>query len=264
MRTRILVLLSVAALLASCASKLPMPEQGNLTIACTDSFEPLVTALVDAFQERYPHVAMQVDIRNDANARERLESGKADVALLAGSLDPQPDGWQQRPLALEGLALIVHPSRAVSEVGLAQLQMVFSGRTTSWDALGDAVGEILPVSRENGSAARDAFQDTVLRDKAVTSLAILMPSSAAVVEYVAAHPDAIGYVAAHWAAGVKTLQVEGSLPTPGAAKQGTYPLVMTGYLVWGANPTAEAQVFLDFAASPAGRTIIANAGYAVP
>jgi len=142
--------------------------------------------------------------------------------------------------------------------------MVFSGRTTSWDALGDAAGEIQPVSRENGSAARNTFQDTVLREKAVTSLSILMPSSAAVAEYVAAHPDAIGYVAALLAAGAKSLRVEGSLPTPDAVKQGAYPLVMTAYLVWRGSPKAEALAFLDFAASPAGRSAIANAGYTVP
>lgn len=264
MRARILLLLAAVALLASCAAKLPMPDQGSLAIVCTDSFEPLAAALADAFQERYPHVAVQVDVRNDANARERLESGKADVAVLAGSLDPLPAGWQQRPLALEGLAVIVHPGRAVSEVGLAQLQMVFSGRVTSWDVLGDASGEIQPVSRENGSAARDAFQDSVLREKAITSLAILMPSSGAVAEYVAAHPDAIGYVAAHHAVGVTALRVEGSPPTADAVKRGGYPLVMNGYLVWQGSPTAETQAFIDFAASPAGRSAIANARYAVP
>ena len=265
MRARTLLILLLAAfLLTACAPRAPLPQQGDLTIVCTDSFEPLATALTGAFQERYPHVAVQVDVRNDANARGRLEDGKADVALLAGPLDPLPEGWQQRPLALEGLAVVVHPDNSLSEIGLAQTQMVFSGRTVSWDALGGGAGEIQPVSREKGSAARAAFESGLMRERAITSLAILMPSSTAVVEYVAAHPDAIGYVAAHGAAGVKMLRVEGSLPTLNAVKQGTYPLVMTGYLVWGAKPTAEAQVFLDFAASPAGRTIIANAGYAVP
>ena len=264
MRARIPLLLALAIGLSACASRIPLPEQGSLTIACTDSFEPLVSALSDAFRERHPNVAVQVDVRNDANARQRLEAGRADLALLANPPDPLPDGWQQRAVALEALALVVHPDNGLSQIGLAQTQMVFSGRIASWDALGVSGGEIQPVSRENGSAARDAFQSAVLRERAITSLAILMPSSAAVAEYVAAHPDAIGYVAVHWAAGVKALRVEGSLPTPDAVKQGTYPLVMTASLVWQTSPSAEAQAFLDFAGSPAGRTAIANAGYAVP
>lgn len=264
MRARILLLLALAIGLSACASSLPLPEQGSLTIACTDSFEPLVSALADAFRERHPNVTVQVDVRNDANARQRLEVGRADLALLANLPDALPDGWQQRAVALEALALVVHPDNGLSEIGLAQTQMVFSGRIASWDALGVGGGEIQPVSRENGSAARDAFQSAVLRERAITSLAILMPSSAAVAEYVAAHPDAIGYVAVHWAAGVKALRVEGSLPTPDAVKQGTYPLVMTASLVWQTSPSAEAQAFLDFTGSPAGRTAIANAGYAVP
>jgi phosphate transport system substrate-binding protein len=167
-------------------------------------------------------------------------------------------------VALEALALVVHPDNGLSEIGLAQTQMVFSGRIASWDALGASGGAIQPVSRENGSAARDAFQSAVLRERAITSLAILMPSSTAVAEYVAAHPDAIGYVAVHRAADVKVLRVEGILPTPGAVKQGTYPLVMVGSLVWCSNPTPEAQAFVDFASSPAGRTAVANAGYVEP
>jgi phosphate transport system substrate-binding protein len=265
MRVRmILVLLLVALVLPACASRAPLPQRGALTIACSDSFEPLASALTDAFGALYPHVVVQVDVRNNANAHDRLKEGRADVALIAGPLEPIPDDWQQRAAALEGLAVIVHPSRTLSEIGLAQTQMIFSGRILSWDAL-DGQGSIQPVSRENGSAARDTFESAVMRERAVTSLAIIMPSSAAVVEYVATHPDAIGYVAAHQAgAGTKALRVEGSLPSPDAVKQGTYPLIMTSYLVWEASPKPEAQAFLDFVANPAGRGVIVNAGYVVP
>ncbi len=266
LRRAIPALILAALIVASCSAQVRVPEEGgSLTIACSDSFLPLAQALADEFTAREPHIAVQLDIGNSRNVLERLETGKADVSLLAEPPESLPTGWQQRPIALEGLAIIVHSERLLSEAGVAQIQAMFNGRLAAWEAAGEEGGEIQPVSRENGSSARSLFESTVMGDKRVTLRAVVMPSSALVVEYVAAHPDAIGYVAAHWAdATVKALAVEGILPTPENVRVGEYPLVMVGYLVWRTAPTVEARAFAEFASSPMGRAVVVNAGYAAP
>ncbi len=254
--------------IASCSAPVRFSEQGgSLTVAGSDSFVPLARALIDEFSVRQPHIAVQLQTANGETVDEWLKTERAEVALVAGPPAPLLGRWQQRPVALEGLAVIVHSQQQLSEAGAAQIQAMFSGRLADWEALGEeeGEGEIQPVSRESGSAARRVFESTVMGDKPVTPRAIVMPTSALMVEYVAVHPDAIGYAAAHWAdATVKMLAVEGALPTREAVGGGSYPLVLTAYLVWRAAPSAEARAFADFVASSAGRAVIVGAGYAAP
>ncbi len=68
--------------------------------------------------------------------------------------------------------------------------------------------------------------------RAVTPLAVVAPSSQAVVEYVAAHPDAIGYVSMGVVGPeVKVLKIEGELPTSATVSRASYPLSRELWLV---------------------------------
>ena len=50
------------------------------------------------------------------------------------------------------------------------------------------------MSREEGSATRELFEERVMDEERVALTAVVMSTSSTVVEYVAAHRDAIGYV----------------------------------------------------------------------
>ena len=52
---------------------------------------------------------------------------------------------------------------------------------------------IVVISREEGSGTRDAFETMAMNGAHVTRTALVMPSEAAVVDYVARNPTAIGY-----------------------------------------------------------------------
>jgi phosphate transport system substrate-binding protein len=173
--------------------------------------------------------------------------------------------WTRVAVARDGIAVIVHPDNPVEGLGLLQLRDLFGGRAYDWKILSEArsLGPVQPVSREKGSGTRAAFESQVMEDLPVTPQAVVVPSSRAVVEYVANHPRAIGYVSmalvpedgrAH---GVKVLEIEGILPTPQSAAQGSYPLSRELWLVTGSPPGQEVQDFFDFALGPAGQQIVA-------
>ena len=93
----------------------------------------------------------------------------------------------------------------------------------------------------------------------VTPMAVIRPGSAAVIEYVATHPNAIGYVArAHISPQVRIVRVEGLAPDPADIVPGGYPLVQPFFLVSMREPTGAARRFVDFCLSPAGQTIAAE------
>jgi phosphate transport system substrate-binding protein len=160
-------------------------------------------------------------------------------------------------IAQDGIALVVHPQNTVGGLTLPQARDIFFGRILDWEEMGGTPGEIAVVSREDGSGTREAFEEMVMEEKRVTLTAIVMPSSEAVVEYVARHPTAIGYVSmSYLSPQVKALPIEGVSPTPEDAQSGAYPLTRPLYLLTGQEPTGEAKAFIGFILSPAGQAIV--------
>jgi phosphate transport system substrate-binding protein len=124
---------------------------------------------------------------------------------------------------------------------------------------------LTPVSREEGAGARAAFESLVLGGRDVTLNAVAMPSSEAVLQFVAGTPGAVGYVSTLWlkdgdATGVRVPPVEGALPTPDAIADGSYPLSRPLYMAAVAEPTGEAREFVQWVLGAEGQSIIGEWG----
>ena len=91
----------------------------------------------------------------------------------------------------------------------------------------------------------------------MTPRAVVAPSPQAVVEYVAGHTHALGYVSMDQVTpDVKVLKIEGEWPTPETAGRGSYPLSHELWLVTANPPPPAVQRFLDFVRGPAGQQIV--------
>ena len=96
-----------------------------------------------------------------------------------------------------------------------------------------------------------------MKGKRVTPTAAVMPSSQAVVDYVAQHPEAIGYVSMAYLSGVvKVVEIEEVAPTPQSVRQGIYHLFRPLFLITRQEPTGEVKGFIDFILSPTGQSIV--------
>jgi phosphate transport system substrate-binding protein len=150
-----------------------------------------------------------------------------------------------------------------------------------WTKVGGEAGEVLLVSREDGSGSRILFETRIMGEDRVALTAVVMPTSKDVVEYVAKHPQAVGYVSraevAEWieegdsteamavaqassvaaaAPQIKVLRVEGRLPTRSSLHSQEYALTQPLYLVSPGQPAGRIRQFIDFVLSPAGQVIV--------
>ena len=278
----------VAGTLAACA-RAPTPASARavpdnvetLRLTGSTAAAPLLRSLNPSFQQRYPAVRLILDDpavdgpHNASQVLAQIAEGSLPLAAIAGP--PSADLWAA-PIAVDALAVIVHADNPLRSLTLAQLDQVFVGRTWRWSELGVQVAdgdeiaadEIVVVSREVGSGTRAAFEDQVLRARPeqepapVTTMAVLRLSSAEVVDYVAEHPAAIGYVALGvldaQSGPVKAIAVENAVPGPAQVASGAYRLSLPLYLVALQEPTGAARQYVDFCLSPAGQEIIAR-GY---
>jgi phosphate transport system substrate-binding protein len=253
------LLLTVGILLGACGEPVATPAPVDLRAAGSTAMYPLVVDLATAFTEQSPLVSLEVLGLGTHYGLDALRAGDVDLALASWLPGDLGAAWRATAVARDGIAIVVHPSNSLAGLGLLQLQDLFSGRAYEWQAVGGraAQGEVQPVSREEGSGTRAAFEALVMQEQTVTPLAIVAPSSRAVVEYVASHPGSIGYVSmAHVTPDVKVLSLEGELPTPQTAGQASYPLTRELWLVTADAAPPAVENFVLFAVSPAGQQIV--------
>ncbi len=242
------LLLLFGLLLASGCGPQPMRvtrEPVTLQLVAADSCSPLAARAVEAYEDSHPWVSVEVEIFNTALAEEVLQEGAADIALLSRVSDSGDEGqgwlWTEG-LMVDGIAVIVHPESPFSGLGLAHLREIFRGRLQEW-----AGTTITVVSREDGSGTRAAFESVVLDGESTTLNAVVMPSSDAMVDFVAATPGAIGYVSAERLGdGVRVVPIEGALPTKEAVSNENYPLRRQLYLASKGEPVGEAREFAQW------------------
>ncbi len=279
-----------AALLSGCvllepSRARPAPEPLTVTVAGSTEMRPLLLELTAAYSERNPHLHFVLHGGGSRLGEERLVSGGADIAA---STDFYPDAelpadLVRVPIGLDGIALIVHGDNPIAALTLTQVRDIFHGRALFWEDVGGEGGEVLLVSREDGSATRALFEERVMGEEGVSLTAVVMPTSSHVVKYVAANPAAIGYVTSAYieqdgessemqgtssllseAGGqvVKAVSVEGRLPYGADLADAHYLLARPLYLLFRESGDPALEDVVSFALGAEGQDIVAR--YHVP
>lgn len=266
-------------------------EPVTVTIAGATAMQPVLYALTDEFSRQHPYVFFDIAGGGSTIGEERVWQEQVDLAastLISPTLPPGGSAVSSAkltriPIGLDGLAIIVHRENRLANITLIELQELYSGRQWNWQAFGGQDAEILLVTREAGSGAHTLFTARVMGQVPIALTAVVMPTSADVVDYVASHPTAIGYVSRAYVvdelvvsapitatattttptaepkpAKVRVVALENQLPTTAALQAQSYHLIQPLYLVSRNRPRDWAKQFIDFALSPRGQAIIAR------
>jgi phosphate transport system substrate-binding protein len=276
-------------LLASCQqTRIMTPESVTITVAGATAMQPVLVDLSSEFSRQHPHVLFDITGGDSTVGEERLYQGQVDLAVstlispaLAATVSKDTANrtispWQRIPIGLDGLAIIVHTSNPITNVTLLQLQELYSGRIWNWQALGGNDESVQLVTRETGSGSNALFTERVLSESSMALTAVVMPTSADVVEFVAATPGAIGYVSRayvmEWLAPppataeptatppftIRLLQLENQQPTDVALQTQSYFLIQPLYLISRRPPRDPVKQFIDFVLSNPGQRIVAR------
>ena len=286
-RGRLLTRLILAGcLLSGCswpqgAGAIPAPAPVTLTIAGSTEMRPLLLELTSAYSERHPHVQFTLLGGGSQMGEQWLASGQADIAASAAAYPDAetPAGLVRIPIGLDGIAVVVHSDNPVEALTLVQIRDLYRGRALNWGEVGGVARDVLLVSREDGSATRNLFEERVMDDDRVALTAVVMSTSANVGAYVAAHRDAIGYVTSAYLSQdgmppaandentpdtgtaertVKAVSIEGRVPFGADLTSHQYPLARALYLIFRQNDDPSIRKIVDFVLGEEGQAIIAR------
>jgi phosphate transport system substrate-binding protein len=175
----------------------------------------------------------------------------------------QQYGLQTFPFAIDGVAVVVHPSNGVKALTSKQVQDIFSGKITNCKALGGKDAAINMYTREDGSGTREVFWEILLKQGNIVPKAVIVNSNGAMKTAVSKDQAGIGYIGIGFVDNtVKALDIDGMKPTQENAHSGVYKITRLLYMNTKGKPDALTAAFIGYITDSAdGRKIIQDSGY---
>ena len=246
------------------ASEAPAELSGTVATDGSTSMEKVIGALGEAFMEQNKGVTFTYNPTGSGSGITAVGEGRCDIGLSSRALkdDEKASGLKETVLALDGIAVIVNPANPVSDLDVETIAKIYTGEITNWKEVGGSDAEIVLIGREAGSGTRDGFE-SITDTKDSCKYRQELTSTGDVITTVSTNPDAIGYASlAALKDNVKALTVGGIAPTEDTVKDGSYVIQRPFVLVTkdGAELSAAAQAFFDYATSADAADLIAAAG----
>ena len=253
---------------SSAASSAPSGGDTELTgSVATDgstSMKSVIGALGESFQNANGGVTFTYNPTGSGSGIQAVSEGRCDIGLASRGLkdDEKSSGLTETVLAYDGIAVVVSPENPVSDLTLAQIADIYTGKITNWKDVGGSDAEIVLIGREAGSGTRDGFESITGTEEACQYRQELT-STGDVIATVSQNPNAIGYASLSAVKeSVKALSVGGVAPSEDTVKDGSYVIQRPFVLVTkdGVTLSPAAQAFFDYATSAEAAPIIAQAG----
>lgn len=269
------ICLSVVALLSCRATPTP-PVPVHFRIGTADSTQYIARETANGYRRAHPTTTFDFFTGNSTTTIRELSFDQFDFAFT--ERNPRADeleraGATALELGRDGVLIIVHPSNPLTNISRDDLKKVMVGEVNLWSQLGIApfggTDEIQVLAREDGSGMRAVIDEKILQGARITPTALLQPTNLDMLDYVAEHPNALGYVAANiWTDNSRTraLNIDNVAASRATILDGAYPLLQTVFLIIPQTPTLGAKnrrqstenisSFLEFLSGSDGRRIL--------
>lgn len=190
------------------------------------------------------------------------------AVLEATGVDIREAG-SEHVVALDGIAVIVHPDNPLQALTQENIAAIFAGEIADWSEVGPGFGPIELHARDQNSGTFDTFNSLALKPfgKTIALSANRYAANADIAAAVEQNPLAIGFVPLAAVQGVRAAAVATDCgliigPSPFSVKAEEYPLGRRLYLYTRGRPeTTAADLLLKFALSDDAQPAIDAVGF---
>lgn len=284
------VVLIGAVLIFSGCRKKETVEKVVITVKGSDTMVNLAQKWAEVYMGKNPSISIQVTgggsgtgiaallnkTTDLANASREIKESELEKAKKQGV---EPTQYQ---VALDGIAVIVHPNNKVDNLTIQQLSDIFTGKITNWKQAG---GENLPITlygRENSSGTYEIFKEHVLgkdeknMQKDYATSTQVLQGTAALGESIARDVKGIGYGGVGYFAernDIKILHVKADQKSeaviPSENGKVNYEVIWNKkysisrylYCYTDQNAKPELKAYLDFIVSAEGQNVVKQMEY---
>ena len=221
--THLLIIVIGLFLFSSCYERPTRSDtatSGITQVAVDESFAPVVEASINVFESLYPKAAIIPFYTTDLNSYQLLMDDS--IRLIIGTrlltenelaiIKERKQRVRSHKIAVDGIAVIIHKDNNDSLLTTHQLQKILTGEIDNWKQLNpnSRLDEITVMFDTPNSSMVRYMQDSITHHrpfgenvKALSTDSSLLDinqlvSHDKVIEYVASHVNAIGFVGLNW------------------------------------------------------------------
>jgi phosphate transport system substrate-binding protein len=243
-------------LLTTCSQR-----KGGIIIAGSTSVQPFIEKIAENFMEENPGIQINVQGGGSTAGIQATFNGTCQIGTSSRDLKVSEKGLKIYLLAVDGIAVIAHKDNPIDDISLDQIKGIFSGTIKDWSELGEMNGMIIPVTREEGSGTRGAFEDMVMGDRVISDACLVQDSNGAVREIIATTLQGIGYISVGLVdEREKALAINGIEPTLANLITCKYRFTRPFLMLVNQEPTGNVKKFIDYAISDKGQEILKGEG----
>ena len=137
---------------------------------------PIAKAFAEYYMARHPEVNITVSESGSGNGAKSLINGTCDIANMSRFMKDTEFkaavGNGVTPVAhvvaMDGVAMIVHPSNSVKALTIDQIRGIYTGKITNWKQLGGADRRIVKISRDTNSGTYETFNKLLMNKERIS------------------------------------------------------------------------------------------------
>lgn len=247
-------------------------QQVKIIIDGSTTVGPVAKAFAEYYMQRNPGVNITVSESGSGNGAKALVNGMCDIADMSRFMKPEEFKAAVEKgvypvahvVAVDGIAIIVHPSNPVSNLTVSQVRDIYTGKITNWKQIGGPNVQIVMISRDTNSGTYESFETLVMNKEKLNENVEYVGSNGAVRQRVQSTPAAIGYVGLGFVdKTVKALKIDGILPDNETVSSGAYPVARPLFMFTNGYPKLGSHLhnFISLYLSPKGQQIVEEIGF---
>ena len=274
MRTRTMFAAVVGTALCLCGAGAQegQNKESKITVDGSTTVGPIAKAFAEYYMERNSGVKITVAESGSGNGAKSLINGTCDVADMSRFMKVEEFKAAvekgvtpvAHAVAMDGIAVIVHPANPVKALTKAQVAGIYTGKITNWKEVGGPDAKIVVISRDTNSGTYEAFEELALKKQKMSTGVEYAGSNGAIRQRVQSTQGAIGFVGLGFVdKTVKALVVDGVEPSRDTVVSGKYPISRPLFMFTNGYPAlgSHLHAFTTLHLSKKGQEIIEGIGF---
>lgn len=115
---------------------------GKIVVAGSSSVTPIMEKLSEAYLAVNPNAIIEIQQSDSSSGIRAVMNGTATIGMTSRDLnDTEKMVLVETAIALDGIAVIVHPSNPIANLSTADVKAIFIGEIVVWDKVSELSGE---------------------------------------------------------------------------------------------------------------------------
>jgi len=217
---------------------------------------PLLLEIGKRFEADHPGTRIDVQTGGSSRGIADTNKGLADIGMASRALTPRENNLHGSVVAQDGIGIIIHKSNPIRELGIDQIQDIYTGRITNWQEVGGPTAPITVVNKAQGRSTLELFLQFFQLSTRDIHAHVVIGDNEQGIKTVAGNPHAIGYVSIGTAQfnavqglPIRLLPLQNIPASLETVRTGIFPLSRPLTLVTKSPPTGLTKTFIQFAQS---------------